>query len=283
MITAKLKKRPTLKAIVTKPYQGKGYAEGYEDGLEKGYANGEADANAAAEAHNAEILTDCNEVLPTKGVETADTLEAVSQRIGEIEVTEDLLRYCNQPNFCGLGVFDKEQVVLNLDYTQTLYRMTYQGNYKEYSNTKVKHLVINCKQQILNTQQVMIVGDYVLERVTLNADISKSTSAMQMFRSNYALRVIDGTPLDLSSSTNNTNIIMDCGNLEEIRFAPNSIKVAINFPDCAKLSQATVNSIIDGLAEGATGQTLTLHSAVVNKLEDWQKAEITRKKWELVY
>ena len=37
MLTAKLKKRPMLKAAVTKPYQGKGYAEGYEEGKEAEY------------------------------------------------------------------------------------------------------------------------------------------------------------------------------------------------------------------------------------------------------
>lgn len=36
MITAKLKKRPVLKAVVTKPYQGKGYADGYNVGVEDG-------------------------------------------------------------------------------------------------------------------------------------------------------------------------------------------------------------------------------------------------------
>ena len=36
MITAKLTKRPALRAVVTKPYQGKGYADGYADGYEHG-------------------------------------------------------------------------------------------------------------------------------------------------------------------------------------------------------------------------------------------------------
>lgn len=43
MITAKLTKRPVLKAVVTKPYQGKGYAEGYADGKQDGKDEAEAE------------------------------------------------------------------------------------------------------------------------------------------------------------------------------------------------------------------------------------------------
>ena len=44
-----------------------------------------AAGKAKAEAHNAAILTDCNAVLPDKGVEPADTLAQVPQRIEEIQ------------------------------------------------------------------------------------------------------------------------------------------------------------------------------------------------------
>ena len=43
MITARIKPRPTLKAVVTRPYQGKGYAEGYETGYVDGYGKGETE------------------------------------------------------------------------------------------------------------------------------------------------------------------------------------------------------------------------------------------------
>lgn len=287
MITAKLTKRPTLKAVVTKPYQGKGYAEGYEDGLEKGYANGEADATAAAEAHNAHILADCNEVLPTKGVETAESLEQVPQRIGEIAVTEDMLRYCGSVNILGLGVFDKEEVVLNLDVATNIYRLVSNTAYSSLpypcENTKVKHLVVNCKRQVTSLMQMLHKSDSILERLTLNVDTSKATTTRQMFHYQSALKIIDGTPLDLSSSTENSHIVYVCQKLEEIRFAPNTIKASIAFQHSSLLSDATIQSIVDGLAEVSTAQTLTLHNTVGNKLTDAQKATITAKNWTLVY
>jgi len=134
----------------------------------------------------AEFLTDCNAVLPTKGVSPADTLEQVPRRIGEIQVTEDLLRYTHAPKFAGLGVFDKEEVVLQLDNTVNLNRFLYNDGYSmpySYSNTKVKHLVLNCRYPIFTIQQMLLTVDEVLEHITLNADISKAVSAMGMLSS----------------------------------------------------------------------------------------------------
>ena len=259
---------------------------GYERGYEAGYTEGETAANAAAEAHAAEILTDCNEVLPTKGVETAETLEQVPQRIGEIVKEEDMLRYCRHIALPGLGGFEKEVLVLNLDYADSLDRMIYtEWGFTQYLNTKVKHLIVNCAKQILGARQAFYSTsyDYVLERITLNADLSKSTNALGLFTNLRALRVVDGIPLDLSTSTNNGNILTVCESVEEIRFAPNTIKSSIGLQGSGVLSDASIQSIIDCLVEVATAQTLTLHNTVGNKLTDAQKATITAKNWTLVY
>lgn len=262
----------------------KGQTEGYEAGHTAGYTEGETAAYAAAEAHNAAILTDCNAVLPTKGASTADTLEQVPQRIGEIVQEEDMLRYSHAPKLLGLGVFDKEEVVLQLDNTLTLNRFLYNDGLASpysYGNAKVKHLVLNCKYQIVSTQQMTLTGDYILERITLNADISKAASAMNMFANLYALKVVDGTPLDLSSSTNNGNMLSNSTKVEEIRFAPNTIKSSIGLQGSGVLSDATIQSVIDGLAEVATAQTLTLHSSVNEKLTDAQCEAIFAKNWSI--
>lgn len=244
------------------------------------------EGKASAEKKNEVVLANCNEVLVTKGVEAADVLEQVPQRIGEITVTEDLMRLTSNPKFPGLGVFDKEEVVLNLDYADMIDRVIYaEWGYAHYPNTNVKHLTLNCAQKVLVTRQAFLATscDTILERITFNADMSKSTNCLQMFVNLTALKVINGTPLDLTSSTNNGNMINSCNSLEEIRFAPNSIKVSIGLQGSAVLSDATIQSIIDGLAEVATAQTLTFHATVGAKLTDAQKATITAKNWTLVY
>ena len=258
-----------------------------DGGYERGYAEGETvgyeKAVTEAEAHNAEILNDCNAVLPSKGVETADSLEQVPQRIGEIAVVEDYLRLVGNPKFPGLGVFDKEEVVLNFDIADYADRMLYvEGNQKPYPNTKVKHLTMNFAQKVKYTRQAVFhdYNDTVLEHLTLNADISESTNCLQMIIFWKVLRVIDGTPLNLSSSTNNTNIIQGCESLEEIRFAPNTIKVSIGLNGSGKLSDASIQSIIDGLAEVATMQKVTFHTDVLLRLTEEQLLTINAKNWE---
>ena len=273
------------KRLLTKDkYCDKNIVVTAEGGGSDSYDEGYSDAQAEAEARNAKILEGCNAVLPTKGVSTAETLEQVPVRIGEIVHEENLMRLAFAPKFSSLGVFDKEEVILNLDCAESLDRMLYADwGYTQTNNTKVKHLVLNCARSIFNARQITCTYDEVLEHLTLNADFSKCTNCIQMFNSAVALRVIDGTPLNLSSSTNNTNMLHGSGMVEEIRFVPNTIKVSIGLQGSTKLSNATIQSIVDGLAEVATAQTLTLHADVGAKLTDEQKANITAKNWTLVY
>ena len=251
------------------------------------YDEGYGAAQAAAEARNSAILEDCNAVFPTKGVETAETLEQVPVRIGEIVQEEDYFHLCNKPNIPGLGVFDKEEVVLNFDYAYYASQLTYvDWGAVGYDNRTVKHLTVNFAQKLLQGDQMFAYTnnmDYILERITLNADLSQIPRARQMFSHSPALKVVDGTPLDLSSATLIGTFANYCDNLEEIRFVPNTIKVTINFAANKSLSNATIQSIIDGLAEVETLQTLTLHADVGAKLTDEQKAVITAKNWTLVY
>lgn len=59
----------------------------------------------------------------------------------------------------------------------------------------------------------------------------------------------------------------------------------MNLSRCSKLTDASVQSVIDNLADltGQTTQTLTFHATVGGKLTDAQKATIAAKNWTLVY
>jgi hypothetical protein len=76
----------------------------------------------------------------------------------------------------------------------------------------------------------------------------------------------------------------NCPNLENITFE-GVIVVNIAFPSSSILSDASIQNIIDHLADltGGTTQTLTFHATVGNKLTDTQKATITAKNWTLAY
>ena len=108
-------------------------------------------------------------------------------------------------------------------------------------------------------------------------------SANYMFNSATALRSIYGA-MDVSKLTND-NMWGGCTALEDITFIPGTIGASLTFKHSSLLTDASIQSIIDGLADVTAGDTqqLTLHATVGAKLTEAQKAVITAKNWTLVY
>lgn len=75
-----------------------------------------------------------------------------------------------------------------------------------------------------------------------------------------------------------TGTFMSCEKLREIRFE-GVIGKSIDFGSCARLSAASVASVIDHLMDlsGSDAQTLTLHPDI--SLTDDQKATLTARNW----
>lgn len=91
--------------------------------------------------------------------------------------------------------------------------------------------------------------------------------------------------IDVSGSTNNAGSLSGCSALEDVSFMPNTIYKAFHIGHSSKLTDASIQSIIDGLADvtGGDTQKLQLHSTVGAKLTEEQKASATAKNWTLVY
>lgn len=89
--------------------------------------------------------------------------------------------------------------------------------------------------------------------------------------------------IDLTLCTSNTSAFNGCSLLESVSFKENSIHINISFSQSPKLSDESVQSIIDGLADltGSDTQTLTFHTDVKNELSEEQRAIITSKNWTL--
>ena len=186
----------------------------------------------------------------------------------------------------NLNTIGAKEVVFNFENIKSLasfFHITNTTGYVE--NTTVEHITINCGKQIASCGTMLyingVIGDNKLKRLTLNADTSKASfSNMTAFM--YALEVVDGTPLDLSSAGNVNRMLYKSEKMREIRFVAGSIKGNISFVDTAVLSAESIQSIIDGLADltGSETKTLTLHASIV--LTDEQKATIAAKNWTLV-
>lgn len=99
-----------------------------------------------------------------------------------------------------------------------------------------------------------------IEEIEFIGSTSNATNMSTMFRENRNLKRIIGE-LDFSSITTSGNVsqvFMNCNNLEEVRFTPNSLKVSITMNYVgAMFSNDTIISIANMLNASASGQTLS--------------------------
>lgn len=104
------------------------------------------------------------------------------------------------------------------------------------------------------------------------------------FSNRSALRKIIGA-IDLTGCSTCVYCFANSTALEEIEFKQGTIPKDIQFNNQPNLTDDSIQSIVDGLANltGQTAQTLTFHKTVGNKLTEAQKVSVTAKNWTLVY
>lgn len=140
------------------------------------------------------------------------------------------------------------KVTLNIPLTQS-----YKPTYFAYRNTDIEEIVFPNEIEEINGIEV-IKG---IKFTDLTNFVSQASSLVQ----------ITGT-MDLSESTNNATGFTSCPALKEVQFKTGSITKSISFNSSSNLSNASIDSIIAGLADltGKTTQTLTVHETVYNKI-----------------
>jgi len=222
-----------------------------------------------------------NEALTTKGVETANTLEQVPQRIGEIVVRDDMARYAGGIKFGDLNIFTNKKIEFVFDNLRETYQLF--TPYSGCTNKTVEHIIVSGKCVVTNAAHMFNMGwqDNALKHITVNIDLSKSIYGGSFLANANVVEIIDGNPLDFSSVT--TAVQIWCVALKEVRFVPNTIKVNMNVNTCEALSAESIQSIIDALVDltGQTAQKLEWHTDVLLKLTDEQFATITAKNWTM--
>lgn len=121
-----------------------------------------------------------------------------------------------------------------------------------------------------------------IEKVTFSPKI-KTNNARSMFNGRNSLKYIIGE-LDFLAITDPGGInsaFNGCTSLIEVRFTPESIKQNLSFTQSSQLSDESIQSILDGLANVSTTRTLSLNSAVYAKLTEEQKQSATDKGWTI--
>ena len=235
---------------------------------------------------SAQILEDCNEALVSKGASTAETLEQVPQRIGEIETEGvDAWKHLTNINsiFYGAVFPDDYELMVSvpkLANGKDVYYMIRDA-------VNLRKLTLKCGREDAILQSLFAFGYCSsIKEIDLsafsNTDVVKISKADYMFYNCLSLERIYGK-LDFSLCAVINLAFNNCVALIDFDIVPNSICVNFNVNHSSKLSDKTIQSIVDGLAEVSTAQTLTLNSVVGKKLTDAQKATITAKNWTLVY
>ena len=102
-----------------------------------------------------------------------------------------------------------------------------------------------------------------LKTVDLTEFIRKFSRVDWLCLGSSNLKSIYGA-LDFSECTTATLWINGADALEDIEFVPNTIKISIDFYWCAKLTKASLTSIINGLSADTSGLTVTLSKTAVN-------------------
>lgn len=112
-------------------------------------------------------------------------------------------------------------------------------------------------------------------------DTSGGKNFSFMFHDCHELTTIP--QLDISKGIDFYGMFSYCRLLKNISFVANCIKKSISFLQSSLLTDESIQSIIDGLADltGQTAQTITFHPDVKNKLTEEQIASATSKNWNI--
>lgn len=195
------------------------------------------------------------------------------------------------PSYCAIpfyNAFGEKEVVVDVpsrtDFKYFMCRLE--------SNTTVEHITINGSQDGIITSMEGCFSqfgssynyDKTLKRLTLNCNLSKCTNFSTMFNNTNTLEVIDGTPIDFSSATSTSAIFYYCNALKEFRIKPQTIKISLPIAKVESISNDTIQSIVDGLADltGQTRQSIEFGFSPSEKLTNAQKLSMTAKNWNVV-
>ena len=125
------------------------------------------------------------------------------------------------------------------------------------NNYGVKKVVLNLPDSIQSMQSTFTETKN-LEELVLNFSTKTNVVFNTTFQSSGVKKIIG--VLDFSSATNTNFMFRGCTNLEDVRFAPNTLSISTSLSNSGKLTSESVQSIIDGLTTVETAQTLTLNA-----------------------
>lgn len=240
-----------------------------------------SDGISAKEAER--LLESCNMALEDKRAEKADNLSQLPGRIQEIAARPLWAQYVKNhfQLFMGREFPPNTDLVFEIPFECGIVESLFENT------TNLTSIKMICA----NTQETVDFTDVFRASENLKRiDLTEFQPAVEgWYGAFYNCKVLEEIigELDCKADGNGfANAFQNCEALREVRFKPNSIPKNINMYKCAQLSEASVDSVIQGLMD-RTGEegTLTLRFAVSvgRNVTEAQRAAITAKNWSLAY
>lgn len=228
--------------------------------------------------------SDLKTAIEEKGVEVGDgTIDTYAQKVSEISsggLENNPLEYANILHEAYKGVIfpDGYELTLNVPNVNDFVDI--------FRATKgIKKVVLKSENAENSVAfNYMFYQSANLETVDLTEFKPKLSGKMELCFTYTPIREILGE-FDVSEVTSAHLTFNHCKNLVTVTPKANTINVPISFAQSPNLSDLSIQSIINGLADltGGDTQTVTFHATVGAKLTNEQKATITAKNWELAY
>ena len=222
--------------------------------------------------------------IENKGVTVGDgTIDTYAEKIGEISgggTAQNPLEYAKTLDniYNGVTFPDGYELTLNLPNVTSL-------NSAFYGVKGIKKVTIKGNTAgngvVFNRIFRNVSSLETLDLTEFNAKISAEMT-MAFFYDSKLFEILG--ELDFTAVTSFSNTFIGCANLVTITPKANTIKISIDLSYCNLLSDLSIQSIIDGLADltGGTAQTLDFHADVLAKLTDEQLLEIAIKNWSVM-
>jgi hypothetical protein len=253
-----------------------GYTKGEQEGYTKGYDKGTHDGEQNA-------LGEFNNNLQGTGIEPAESVEQINEKFEEATQQQyDSGIEIGRAEGKSEAIESLPAGYIKVDPTWTDFTSLCQG--RRYSLGE--NLKYSDTANGTNFTNMFYGWDYTPDGrmlVVPSLDLRKGTNFSGMF--NWSAKIGEIGEMNISNATNVSSMFNYCFGLERISFVPECIKVSISFAQSNLLNDASIQSIIDGLADltGKTAQTLTLHATVGGKLTQAQKDAASAKNWTLAY
>ena len=273
MITVRLKERPSLKVAVTRPYQGKGYADGYEIGYNAGYDIGRIDGYA-----------DGNE----DGI--ADGKQAENAQFWN-NYLNHRTRYGFSMLFVGNGWNDDTfcppagTVISAKGYTNKHADMLFM-------NSQITDLKGICERRnvTIDLSQATRFSQFLGDSKVTAFPVLDTRSALNLSNIFYApQQLVTLEKLILKedgSQTYNDNSFFLCGKLQNI-VIEGKIGNSLKINGAPVLSKDSITSFVNALLDTASSQTLTLSKTAVEHAfgsttaAEWTALVGTKSNWTI--